>query len=75
MAGVRRGEEGGDGNEVGDGNEEGGVVGMARRLWMGGEKEGWEKRRMEEEREGLERGVGYSGLIAERIREVFGRGG
>lgn len=48
---------------------------MARRLWMGGEKEGWVERRARVEREGLERGGGYGGLILGQVREVFwGRG-
>lgn len=41
-------------------------------LWMGGEKEGWKERRMQEEREALERGEGYGSLIAKHFQEAFG---
>lgn len=52
--------------------DEGGVKRMARRLWMGDEKPGWEKRRLEEERERLGEGYGIGDLIRERVGEVFG---
>ncbi|KAL1839565.1 hypothetical protein VTJ49DRAFT_1386 [Mycothermus thermophilus] len=41
------------------------------RLWMGGEKEGWRERRLEEERKALESGKGYGGLIVDQVKEVF----
>ncbi|KXX75282.1 Exocyst complex component SEC3 [Madurella mycetomatis] len=41
------------------------------RLWMGGEKEGWKERRLEEERQALERGEGYGELIMRQVREVW----
>ncbi|GAB1314091.1 Rhomboid family membrane protein [Madurella fahalii] len=41
------------------------------RLWMGGEKEGWKERRLEEERKALERGEGYGELIMRQVREVW----
>lgn len=47
-------------------------MGMARRLWMGDEKPGWEKKRMEVERERLGEGYGIGDLIRERVGEVFG---
>ncbi|KAF2087365.1 hypothetical protein K490DRAFT_56975 [Saccharata proteae CBS 121410] len=50
---------------------EGGVL---RRLWMGGEEEGWKERRLREEREAIEEGKGYGGLIAEQIWEVVNQG-
>ncbi|KAL2139116.1 hypothetical protein VTI28DRAFT_5747 [Corynascus sepedonium] len=46
------------------------------RLWMGGEKEGWKERRLEEERKAIESGKGYGGLIADQVMEVWrGKGG
>ncbi|KAK0670852.1 hypothetical protein QBC41DRAFT_66532 [Cercophora samala] len=44
------------------------------KIWMGGEKEGWQERRMEEEKKALEEGKGYGDLIMEQIYEVFGWG-
>ena len=51
--------------------ETGGVSGLFRKLWMGDEKAGWQKRRLEREKEELESGKGYGDLIMEQIREVF----
>ena len=48
-----------------------GVVGMARKIWMGDETEGWKEQRMREEREALEEGRGYGSLIMEQIWEVW----
>lgn len=63
----------------GEGEEEEGVKGLAKKLWMGDEGPGWQRRRLEREREGLEGGMGYGDLIMEQVREVFpgfgGRGG
>ena len=52
--------------------EETGVAGLARKLWYGSESEGWKERRIREEREALEEGRGYGGLIGDAMREVFG---
>ncbi|KAL6712937.1 hypothetical protein ACLMJK_009492 [Lecanora helva] len=60
----RKGEVGGD---EGEDNR-----GWLRRMWMGGEKEGWQKRRLEKEREELEAGKGYGDIIMDQVREVFG---
>lgn len=50
---------------------EGESKGLWERVWMGGEKEGWKERRLEEERRALESGKGYGGLIADQVREVW----
>ncbi|KAF2470063.1 uncharacterized protein BDR25DRAFT_334568 [Lindgomyces ingoldianus] len=54
---------------------EGGVAdvkkGVLTRIWMGGEKEGWRERRMQEEREKLERGESYTSMILDQIWEVW----
>ncbi|KAL8715624.1 MAG: hypothetical protein Q9225_006375 [Loekoesia sp. 1 TL-2023] len=52
--------------------EETGVAGLARKLWYGSETEGWKERRIREEKEALEEGRGYGGLIADAVREAFG---
>ncbi|KAI4137756.1 MAG: hypothetical protein L6R39_007116, partial [Caloplaca ligustica] len=52
--------------------EERGVAGLARKLWYGSEGEGWKERRIREEREALEEGRGYGGLIGDAIRDVVG---
>ncbi|KAI4113194.1 MAG: hypothetical protein LQ338_008218 [Usnochroma carphineum] len=54
------------------GKEETGVSGLARKLWYGSEREGWKERRIREEREALEDGRGYGGLIGDAVREAFG---
>ncbi|KAK3299208.1 uncharacterized protein B0H64DRAFT_472377 [Chaetomium fimeti] len=46
-------------------------VGLVERFWMGGEKEGWQEKRLEEERKAIESGKGYGGLIADQVREVW----
>ena len=66
--GVQQREEGGGEEEE---EEEGGIKGMGKRLWMGGEREGWKERRLREEREALEEGRGYGGLIWDQIWEVW----
>lgn len=52
----------------------GGVKAMARKLWMGNETVGWEKRRVARELEVLDEGggVGYRELIGESILDVLG---
>lgn len=52
--------------------EETGVAGLARRLWFGSEKEDWKEKRIREEKEALEEGRGYGGLIGDAVREAFG---
>ncbi|KAF2643990.1 hypothetical protein P280DRAFT_222893 [Massarina eburnea CBS 473.64] len=42
-----------------------------RRVWMGGEKEGWKDKRMEEERRALEEGKSYTDIIFGQIWEVW----
>ena len=56
--------------------QEGGVVALTKKLWMGNETEGWKERRLREEREALEEGRGYAGLIWDQIWEVcnWGKG-
>ena len=49
-----------------------GLMGFARKIWMGRETEGWQKRRAEEERKALEEGKGYGSLIMEHLREAWG---
>ena len=46
-------------------------AGWVERFWMGGEKEGWQEKRLEEERKAIESGKGYGGLIADQVREVW----
>ncbi|KAI9845496.1 MAG: hypothetical protein M1837_004835 [Sclerophora amabilis] len=55
----------------GQGDERGSMMGQ---LWMGQEKEGWQKRRLENEREAMEDGRGYQGLIMDQISEVWNWG-
>ncbi|KAK4228252.1 hypothetical protein QBC38DRAFT_475686 [Podospora fimiseda] len=45
-----------------------------KKLWMGDEKEGWQQRRLEEEKKALESGKGYGDLIWEQVLDVFGWG-
>ena len=52
--------------------KEEGVSGLARRLWYGPENTDWKERRIREEKEALEEGRGYGGLIGDAVREVFG---
>ncbi|KAL8899168.1 MAG: hypothetical protein Q9192_001706 [Flavoplaca navasiana] len=52
--------------------EETGVAGLAKRLWYGSEREDWKEKRIKEEKEALEEGRGYGGLIGDAVREVFG---
>lgn len=55
-----------------EGQEKSGIVGMARRLWMGNEQPGWQQRRLREEKEKLVAGESYAGLIGDTIMEAFG---
>ncbi|KAI4254976.1 MAG: hypothetical protein L6R42_006973 [Xanthoria sp. 1 TBL-2021] len=52
--------------------QETGVAGLARRLWYGSEREDWKEKRIREEKEALEEGRGYGGLIGDAVREAFG---
>lgn len=55
-----------------EGEGEGDKRGFWKRLWMGEEREGWQERRLEEERKALESGKGYSDLIWEAFEEAWG---
>ncbi|TPX09661.1 uncharacterized protein E0L32_009134 [Thyridium curvatum] len=44
--------------------------GALTKLWMGGEKPGWKEARLAKEREAIEDGRGYWGLIVEQISDV-----
>lgn len=70
VVGVGEGGELGGRGEGGEGEGQG-ITGMARRLWMGDESPGWQRRRMEKEREDLEAGKSYGDIIMEQVREVF----
>ncbi len=74
------GENGGDKEEEGEGEEKyAGVKGLAKKIWMGDERTGWQKRRLERERAALEGGGSYGDIIMRQVREVFpgfgGKGG
>lgn len=45
--------------------------GVAERIWMGGETEGWKERRLREEQKALAEGKGYGDLIKEHIWDVW----
>lgn len=45
--------------------------GIAERVWMGGEEEGWRERRVREEQEALAEGRGYGDLIREHVWDVI----
>ncbi|KAI9733320.1 MAG: hypothetical protein M1834_003404 [Cirrosporium novae-zelandiae] len=47
---------------------------LLEKVWLGEEKEGWRERRLQEEKEALEQGKGYSGLIMDHIREAWNWG-
>ena len=62
----------GEGRVKGGKDGEGeGVKGLAKKLWMGDERPGWQKRRLEKEREELESGKSYGDIIMDQVREVF----
>ncbi|CEJ58211.1 hypothetical protein PMG11_06877 [Penicillium brasilianum] len=48
--------------------------GIASRVWMGGEDEGWMEKRLRKEKEALEEGKGYGDLIYEHVWEVWNWG-
>lgn len=45
--------------------------GVLDRLWMGGESENWKEERAKKEKEALDDGRGYQGLIMDQIWEVW----
>lgn len=48
--------------------------GVAKRVWMGGEEEGWMERRLAEEKKAIEEGKGYGDLIMDHIWDVWNWG-
>ena len=46
--------------------------GMLKRVWMGEEGDDWVEERKRKEREALEEGRGYGGLIFDYVKEAFG---
>jgi hypothetical protein len=48
--------------------------GILGRVWMGGEGDDWKAKRDQREREALEEGKGYGGLIMDQIWEVWNWG-
>jgi hypothetical protein len=46
----------------------------AKEIWMGRETEGWQERRLKEERERLANGEGYGDMIMDQIWEVWNWG-
>lgn len=53
---------------AGDGS---GMMGIARKVWMGNEKDGWRDRRMKEEQEAEKEGKGIGSVILDQIWEVW----
>ncbi|MCJ1478883.1 hypothetical protein MMC13_007567 [Lambiella insularis] len=51
-----------------------GIVGMTKKVWLGGEEPGWKERRLREEREALAEGRTYWDLITDQIFEVWNWG-
>lgn len=47
---------------------------VLNKIWMGGEDEDWKRKRDEKEKEALEDGRGYGGLIMDQIWEVWNWG-
>lgn len=54
-----------------EGEEGVGLRGLGKKVWMGGESEGWKERRWEEERKALEEGRGYGDLIMEYLKDAW----
>lgn len=48
--------------------------GLAEKVWMGGESEGWKERRLREEQEKIVQGEGYGSMIMDQIWEVWNWG-
>ncbi|KAM5463817.1 hypothetical protein MauCBS54593_007262 [Microsporum audouinii] len=55
----------------GEGEERTGLNGVVKKIWMGNETEGWEERRLEEEKKALAEGKGYTDLILTYVREAW----
>lgn len=51
------------------------AAGFLKRVWMGGEQEGWKERRLKEERDKLAQGESYQSMILDQIWEVWNWGG
>ena len=49
--------------------------GLVERVWMGNEGEDWKAKRDQREKEALEEGRGYGGLIMDQVWEVWNWGG
>jgi len=45
--------------------------GVLKKIWMGGETEGWKERRLEEEKKALEEGKSYTDMIYEQVWDVW----
>lgn len=46
--------------------------GLLKGIWMGGESDDWVEERKRKEKEALEEGRGYGGLIMDQIKDVWG---
>lgn len=55
--------------KLGKGEEE--EEGVLKKIWMGGESEGWKERRLEEEKRAMEEGKSFSDMIFEQIWDVW----
>lgn len=47
--------------------------GIMKRVWMGGEDKEWVEKRKLEEKEALEEGRGYGGLISDHFKDAFAK--
>lgn len=45
--------------------------GVLKKIWMGGETDGWKERRLEEEKKAIEEGKSFSDMIYEQIWDVW----
>jgi len=57
-----------------DSSEPGKEGSLGQRLWRGSEPDDWMEKRLRKEREALEDGRGYWGLITEQVWEVWNQG-
>lgn len=62
--------EGRDQSREGTGGKEEDKKGLAEKIWMGEEKEGWKERRVAEDRRKFEEGKGYGDIIMDQIWDV-----
>ncbi|KAF3046990.1 hypothetical protein E8E12_010045 [Didymella heteroderae] len=53
------------------GKRDEGEEGVLKKIWMGGESEGWKERRLEEEKRAIEEGKSFSDMIYEQIWDVW----